>query len=194
MNEDDLIKDAREDLVVLYVNDFTVESYKDFQENFLKAEHSGQTVIPVYIDSCGGEINTLFAMIDLFNSSELPVCTIAIGRAQSCGADLLAAGTKGYRYASPLASIMIHEGEGGFVGKPSDIKTHAAEELRVVKTTFELLDNHCGQTLGYWEGILQSKNNPDLFMTSAEAQVHGLVDYVKVPRFQPEIMVKTNIV
>ena len=194
MNENDLIKDEREDLVSLHVNDFTQESFKDFQENFYKAEHSGQTIIPVFIDSGGGEVSTLFAMIDLFKSSKVPVSTVAIGKAQSCGADLLAAGTKGYRYASPLASIMVHEGEGGFIGKPSDIKTHAAEELRVVQTTFGLLDEHCDKVPGYWQHILKKQGNPDLFMTAKEAKEHGLCDFVKLPRFEPEVVVKTKIV
>ena len=194
MNENDLIKDAREEFICLHVNEFTIESYKDFQENFFKAENGGQTIIPVYIDSTGGEVFTLFAMIDLFRSSKLPICTIAIGRAQSCGADLLAAGTSGYRYASPLASIMVHEGEAGYVGKLADVKVQAEEELKIIKTTFEILDKNCNQKQGYWNQLLKDKLNTDLYMTADEAKMHGIVDFVRLPRFEPQVAMKTRIV
>ncbi len=189
----DIMREAREVLVSVYVTDFTQEAFKEFQDTFLRAEYSGQTVIPVYIDSTGGEVNTLFSMIDMFKSSALPVATVAIGRAQSCGADLLAAGTKGYRYASPLSVIMVHEGEGGFVGNIGSIRSHAKEEIRQVDTSFAMLDKHCEKHSGFWSDLLSGAGNGDLFMTAEEAKGHGLVDFVRLPRFEPEIVVKTKI-
>lgn len=191
---EDLLKEAKESFVSVFVTEFTTESYKEFQEEFLKAENSGQTVIPVYINSDGGEIEILSAMIDLFKSSKLPVSTIAVGRACSSGADLLAAGTKGYRYASPLSVIMIHEGEGGCIGSPSNIKTGTEELLRMFELQISLLDEHCGKEKGYWKYLLESKGNADYYMTAEEAKNHGLCDFVRLPRFKTELTMKTRIV
>ena len=194
MNENDLSKDAREDLVIVYVNDFTSDSFKDFQESFFKAEHSGQTVVPVMIDSDGGDVTSLFAMIDVIKSSKLSVCTIGVGKALSCGADLLAAGTKGYRYASPLCTIMVHEGSSCVVGKPADIKADVKEDERLYQKSFDMLDAHCGKMSGYWASILKEALNVDVYMTPEQAKAHGLIDFVRLPRFEPEVIMKTRIV
>jgi len=192
--EEFLTKEAREDLISIHINEFSTETFRETQEDFLRAECSGQTVVPVYINSGGGDLNVLFAMIDLIKSSKLPVATVALGEAMSCGADLLAAGTKGYRYASPFSAIMVHEGLSGYVGTPSSVQTHAKYDLQQFSAAFDLLDAHCGQVSGYWIRILKEAGNPDYFMTAEEAQSHGLCDFVRLPRFEPEIIIKTKIV
>ena len=193
MNDSDIVKDAKEDFVIIYVNDFTTDSFKDFQENFFSAERSGQTIVPIMIDSEGGDIYSLFSMIDMIRSSKLAVSTIGIGKAMSCGADLLAAGTKGYRYAAPLCSIMVHEGETATIGKPTDVKVNLKESDRVFKKTFDMLDVHCGKVVGYWSTILKEKMNADVYLTADEAKEHGIVDWVRLPRFEPEVKIKTRI-
>ena len=102
------------------------------------------------------------------------VNTYCIGQAASMGAVLLAAGTKGKRYALPNARIMIHQPWGGVQGQATDISIQAREILRLKDRLNEILAHHCGQTLD----ALTRDTDRDRFMSADEAKVYGLVDEV----------------
>jgi ATP-dependent Clp protease protease subunit len=102
------------------------------------------------------------------------VCTYCVGQATSMGALLLAAGTKGKRYALPHARIMIHQPWGGVEGVAADINIHAKEILRLRERINEILAAHTGQTI---EKIAKDTDR-DYFMTADEAKAYGLVDEV----------------
>ena len=185
---------ARENLVIVYVNEFTEASAKEFYEEFRKAQDSGQTVIPIIIDSYGGEIYSLISMIDLIKSSRVPVATIAIGKAMSCGADLLCSGTKGMRYASPMCSILVHQSTDYAGGKLSDLKVSVKETERIDQMIFDMLDRNCGSTKGYLQQILKDNMNTDIYMTAEEAKKHGLIDHIRVPRIDTIVVTKTALI
>ena len=81
------------------------------------AHSTGQKVIPVVIDSYGGQVYSLMSMIAAIESAELPVATIVEGKAMSCGAVLLSFGEQGMRFADPHATVMIHDVSSGGYGK-----------------------------------------------------------------------------
>jgi ATP-dependent Clp protease protease subunit len=103
-----------------------------------------------------------------------PVNTYCIGQAASMGAVLLAAGTKGRRFALPNARIMIHQPWGGVQGQATDISIQAKEILRLKDRLNEILAEHCGRDLE----TLTKDTDRDRFMSAAEAKVYGLVDEV----------------
>src|SRR5579859_4042574 len=108
------------------VKDFNLSSLQEFHKDFEELSRKDEiTIIPIYINSYGGQIDTLFAMLDIIQASHKPVATIASGVAMSCGAVLLASGTPGYRFAGPNAQIMIHQVSGASMGKLSDIEVDA---------------------------------------------------------------------
>lgn len=130
--------------------------------------------INIYINSPGGSVTAGLAIYDTIQFVKCPVTTYCIGQASSMGALLLAAGTKGKRFALPHARIMIHQPWGGAQGSASDIHIQAKEILRLKEDLNKILVHHTGQSM---EKIVQDADR-DFFMSAEEAQNYGLVDKV----------------
>ena len=130
--------------------------------------------ISLYINSPGGSISAGMAIYDTMNFIKCDVSTICIGMAASMGAFLLAAGTKGKRFALPYSEIMIHQPLGGMQGQASDIKIHADHILRIRNNMNSILASVTGKELSEIERDTERDN----FMTSAQAVEYGLIDKV----------------
>ncbi len=130
--------------------------------------------ISIYINTPGGGVTSGLAIYDTMQFMKSNVCTYCVGQASSMGAILLAAGTKGKRYALPHARIMIHQPWGGVEGVAADISIHAREILSLRDRINEILAAHTGQSV---EKIAKDTDR-DYFMTAEEAKVYGLVDEV----------------
>jgi ATP-dependent Clp protease, protease subunit len=130
--------------------------------------------IHLYINSPGGSVTAGLAVYDTMQFMTCPVNTYCIGQAASMGAVLLAAGTKGKRYALPNARIMVHQPWGGVQGQASDISIQAKEILRIRDRLNEILAHHCGQTID----TISKDTDRDRFMSAEEAREYGLVDEV----------------
>ncbi|MCX5646644.1 MAG: ATP-dependent Clp protease proteolytic subunit [Phycisphaerae bacterium] len=130
--------------------------------------------ISLYVNSPGGAVDDTLAIYDTMRFVGSPVATYCIGRAQSGGAVILAAGTKGTRFALPHAKIMLHQPWGGVTGQASDIKIQAEEILKAKQTINRLLALHTGQPL---EKIM-AETERDRYMTAEEAKEYGLIDEV----------------
>ena len=94
---------------LIRVNKFDENSAKNFSSLMIKAQNSGQPIIPVIIDSYGGQVYSLMSMISDIRHSRIPVATIVQGKAMSCGALLFSFGAEGHRYMDPDATVMIHD-------------------------------------------------------------------------------------
>ena len=140
---------------------------------FLQKENKGQD-INMYINSPGGSVTAGLAIYDTMQFVHCDVATYCIGQAASMGAVLLAAGTKGKRFALPHARIMIHQPWGGAQGTASDISIQAEEILRLKKILNDILAKHTGQPLKQ----IEKNTDRDFFMSAAEAKRYGLVDEV----------------
>jgi ATP-dependent Clp protease protease subunit len=114
------------------------------------------------------------AIYDTIQFVSSPIATYCIGRAQSGGAVILAAGTKGSRYALPHAKIMLHQPWGGVTGQASDIQIQAEEILRAKQTINRILAKHTGQPI---ERITEETER-DRYMSAEEAKEYGLIDEV----------------
>jgi ATP-dependent Clp protease protease subunit len=134
--------------------------------------------IHLYINSPGGSVTAGLAIYDTMQFMTCDVNTYCIGQAASMGAVLLAAGTKGKRYALPNARIMIHQPWGGAQGTASDISIQAKEILRLKDRLNEILAKHTGKSI---EDISHSTDR-DNFMSADEAKAFGLVDQVVASR------------
>jgi ATP-dependent Clp protease, protease subunit len=130
--------------------------------------------IHLYINSPGGSVTAGLAIYDTIQFMTCDVNTYCIGQAASMGAVLLAAGTKGKRYALPNARIMIHQPWGGVQGQASDISIQAREILRLRDRLNEILAKHCGRKI---EDVVRDTDR-DNFMSAEEAAKWGLVDQV----------------
>ncbi len=132
--------------------------------------------IRMYINSPGGQVYAGMAIYDTMQQVECPVSTVAVGFTASFGTILLAAGTKGMRYALPNATIHLHQPLGGARGQASDIAIQAQEILRLRSDLNNILSHHTGQSIER----IQKDTDRDLYMTAAQAQEYGLVDEVLV--------------
>jgi ATP-dependent Clp protease protease subunit len=130
--------------------------------------------ISLYVNSPGGSVDDTMAVYDTMQFVSSPISTYCIGRAQSGAAVILAAGTKGKRYALPHAKIMLHQPWGGVYGQAADIKIQAEEILKAKKMINDLLAKHSGQLV---EKII-AETERDRYMTAEEAKQYGLIDEV----------------
>lgn len=130
--------------------------------------------IHLYINSPGGSVTAGLAIYDTIQFLTCDVNTYCIGQAASMGAVLLAAGTRGKRFALPNARIMIHQPWGGVQGQASDISIQAKEILRLKDRLNEILAKHCGQALD----MIAKDTDRDMFLSAEEAKTYGLVDQV----------------
>ena len=144
---------------------------------FLEAEDPEKD-IHIYINCPGGSVTAGLAIYDTMCYIKPDVETICMGQAASMGALLLAAGTKGKRFALPHARIMIHQPLGGVQGQATDIDIQAKEILRMREEVNRILVQHTGQPLEK----IQRETDRDFFMSAQQAKEYGLIDEVIVSR------------
>lgn len=137
--------------------------------------------IIIYINSPGGSVTAGFAIYDAIKTMNCDVCTVATGMAASMGAFLLtAAGTKGKRYATANAEVMIHQPLGGVQGQASDIRIHAENILKIKDKLTRILSDASGQSLE----VIEKDTDRDNFMDAQEAVSYGLIDKIGDPFFE----------
>ena len=156
------------------VNDVTA-SLVVAQLLYLEAENPDKD-IQLYINSPGGSVSAGFAIYDTIQYIKADVSTICIGMAASMGSFLLAAGTKGKRYALPNSEIMIHQPSGGAQGQATEIKIHAEHILKTKAKLNRILSERTGQPIE----VIERDTERDFFMTAEEAKAYGIVDEVMV--------------
>jgi ATP-dependent Clp protease protease subunit len=132
------------------------------------------TEISLYVNSPGGSVDDTMAIYDTMRFVSSPIATYCIGRAQSGGAIVLAAGTKGKRFALPHAKIMLHQPWGGVFGQAADIKIQTEEIVKSKRMLNELLAKLSGLPVEK----ISAETERDRYMTAEEALTYGLIDEV----------------
>jgi ATP-dependent Clp protease, protease subunit len=140
---------------------------------FLEAEDPDKD-ITFYVNSPGGVVTAGLAIYDTMRYVRCDIATLCMGQAASMGALLLAAGTKGKRYALPNSRILIHQPMGGFQGQATDIDIHAQEILRMRNDLNKILALHTGQNIRK----IKKDTERDYFMSAEEAKKYGIIDKV----------------
>jgi ATP-dependent Clp protease protease subunit len=140
---------------------------------FLEYEDSEKD-ITIYINSPGGYVSAGLAIYDTIQFIKPAVSTICIGQASSMAAVLLAAGTKGKRYALPHSRIMLHQPIGGVTGQATDVAIHAKEIVRIKDALTTILVKHTGQGVD----IVRKDTDRNFFMDAAEALKYGIIDEI----------------
>jgi len=173
--------------LVIKVNKFDEDSAKIFNDEFNKAHSGSQPVIPIVIDSYGGQAYSLSYMIDICRSSKKPIATIILGKAMSCGAILATCGWNGYRFASPKAVILIHDVSSASFGKTEEIKSDANETSRLNDDVYKIMAENCGKPDRYFWDIVQSKGRADWYLTAEEAKYHNIVNEIRIPKLNVKL-------
>jgi ATP-dependent Clp protease protease subunit len=140
---------------------------------FLEADNPDRD-ISIYINSPGGSVTAGLAIYDTMQFVRPEITTICVGEAASMAAVLLAAGTKGKRFALPNSRIVIHQPVGDVSGSASDVEIHAREILRMRALVNDILVSHTGQN----PDRIGQDTDRDFIMTADEALEYGLIDQI----------------
>jgi len=187
-----LLKDQElvEDLpVVIRVRKFDEDSANAFSTQMSKAQNTGQPMVPIIIDSYGGQVYSLMSMISDIRHSKIPVATIIQGKAMSCGAVLASFGTEGKRYMDPDATVMIHDVSSMMEGKVEELKADAKEADRLNKKIFHMMAENCGQSKDHFLDIIHQRGHADWYLAPHECRRHNLVNYLHVPTLNINVKV-----
>jgi len=130
--------------------------------------------VHLYINSPGGSVDDTLAVYDTMQFLECDVATYCVGQAASGAALILAAGTKGKRFALPHSKIMVHQPWGGVTGQASDIQIQAEEILKSKRLLNEILAKHTGRTVKQ----IEEETERDRYLTPTEAKEYGIVDEI----------------
>ncbi|PKM83884.1 MAG: ATP-dependent Clp endopeptidase, proteolytic subunit ClpP [Firmicutes bacterium HGW-Firmicutes-13] len=153
--------------------DDTVANLVIAQLLFLESEDPDKD-INLYVNTPGGSIYSGLAIYDTMQYIKPHVSTICVGLAASMGAVLLAAGSKGKRFALPHSRVMVHQPLGGTQGQAVDIEIHTREILRLRESLNNILSKHTGQSV---EKISQDTDR-DFYMSVEQAIEYGIIDTV----------------
>jgi ATP-dependent Clp protease protease subunit len=176
--------ELRRNPVIIRVNKFDEESAAKFVSEMATAHNTGQKVIPIVIDSYGGQCYSLMTMIAAIRNAELPVATIVEGKAMSCGAVLFSFGAEGLRFMDPDATVMIHDVSSMAWGKVEEIKASAAETERLNQKIYTMMARNCGKKDDYFLKLVEKKKQADWFLDAEEAKSHGLANQLRLPNLR----------
>lgn len=141
--------------------------------------------IDLYINSCGGDLNSMFAIYDVMQFIRSPINTYVIGIAASAAAVLLSAGSKNCRYALPNSEIMIHQPlTWGLGGQVTDIEITGRQLTKAKERMLTILSNHTGKSLEE----VKTDCERDFWLSPQEAVAYGLVDEVISPTKDPLVV------
>jgi len=185
--------ELKQDPVVITVNEFTEESANEFSILVSSAQNTGQKVIPVIIDSYGGQAYSLLSMIGTIKSSKIPVATIVKGKAMSCGAILSSFGEEGLRFMDRDAVLMIHDVSSSAFGKVEELKADARESERLNKKLYTMMARNCGKPDDYFLNLIHDKGHADWFLEADEAKEHNIVQQLRVPHLKGTVTVNFDL-
>jgi ATP-dependent Clp protease protease subunit len=159
-----------------YEGEFTTDSANTLIAQLLYLDSDDNTKdINLYINSPGGMVTAGLAVYDTMQFIKSPITTICMGMAMSFGAVILAAGSKGRRYALPQSRVMIHQPlVGGISGQATDIIVEAKEMAHTRKVLEEIMAKHTGQTFAK----VSSDMERNFYMSAEEAKTYGIIDEV----------------
>jgi ATP-dependent Clp protease protease subunit len=190
-----LIKEVelRKNPIIIRVNKFDEDSASKFASEMAAAHNTGQKIIPIVIDSYGGQVYSLMSMIAAIKNAELPIATIVEGKAMSCGAVLFSFGDEGRRFMDPNATVMIHDVSSMDFGKVEELKAGAKEADRLNTIIYTMMAQNCGHEDEYFMDIVDKKKHADWFIDIDEAKKHNLANHARIPTLHIDISVKMSL-
>ncbi|MEO0055719.1 MAG: hypothetical protein RLZZ50_1666 [Verrucomicrobiota bacterium] len=144
--------------------------------------------IHLYINSPGGVVTGGMAIYDTIRFLQCDVVTYCIGMAASMATVLLAAGTKGKRFALPHSRVMIHQPSGGAGGQAADIAIAAKEIIRWRQTLNTVIARHTGKSIEQ----IEKDSDRDYYLSAQEAKAYGIVDHVVENSAEASVVTPTS--
>ena len=167
--------------VIIWVEKFNPEAAAKFSKDMAEAHNTGQEIIPIVIDSYGGQVYSLMSMISEIKNSDIPVATIVESKAMSCGAVLFTFGEEGHRYMAPDATVMIHDVSSGGKGKIEELKADVKEADRLDEKIFKMMAQNCGKKDDYFKKKVFNKKHADWYLDADECKKNNICNHVRIP-------------
>lgn len=130
--------------------------------------------IQLYLNTPGGSVAAGLAIYDTMQYVKCPISTVCVGMAASMGAVLLAAGTKGKRFALPHSQVMLHQVAGGVTGEAVEIEITAKQILKLKEKLHTIISKHTGQP----KDRVEKDTDRDFYLSAQEAKTYGIIDEV----------------
>jgi ATP-dependent protease ClpP protease subunit len=175
--------------IVVRITKFDEDGSKHFSEDINKACNTGQTIVPIVVDSYGGQVYACLSMISEIQNCKLPVATICESKAMSAGGIIFGFGNKGLRFMSEHATLMLHDVSNFIGGKVEELKADIKQTEKLNKQIFGLLSKNCGQLPDYFLDIIHHKAHAEWYLDAKEAKKHKLCDHIHLP----EISLKVSV-
>lgn len=193
MVDDNSPKDRRGDEI--WVNKFDEESAHKFREQVIQKVReapSNNHPIIVYIDSYGGYVDSLAAMIETLDEIPNPVFTVCIGKAMSCGAILLSHGDQ--RFCGQHSRVMVHEVSSGTEGDVHDMLNNVKETQRLNKHFMGLLAKNCDVKGGYatLRKMIKDHEGREIWLDAQSAKKFGIIDHIGTPIVEAALVYVTS--
>ncbi len=166
----------------IVVTDFTPESAEKFRKAVIEESLVNEKLpITIYIDSHGGDVESLTTMVEVLESVPNPLHTVCVGKAMSAGAILLAFGD--VRYCGEYSTVMVHEFSGGAMGHTDDVINEAKELKRLNTLWYDRMAKWCGlKDYKDFKAKLKNVLGRELYLDANRAREFGIVDHVGVPK------------
>lgn len=173
--------------------DFCEETAAAFKRALAQAEsralETGQSIIPIEIDSYGGEIYSLMSCIDAIKALDksITIATIVTGKAMSAGAILFTCGHEGFRYMSKNSTLMFHPASAGTEGTVQDMEISLDEAKRLNDLIMEIASKNINKPKDFLINMIRNKNNSNLYITANHAVNSGIANKIGIPRFALDV-------
>jgi ATP-dependent Clp endopeptidase proteolytic subunit ClpP len=178
----------QEPVVIHVTGEIDEDDVEQFGKDLAAAQNTGQPVVPIIINSGGGEVYPLLAMMSLMEQSKLPIATIVPGFAASAACALFACGSEGYRYMAKNARLMMHDVSQMMCGTMTlrDVDIEKTEMKQLNRQIFRAMALSCGKKPSYFDDMVTKKGG-DLYMSAAQAKKHGLCNHITIPHMQTRV-------
>jgi ATP-dependent Clp protease protease subunit len=193
---DPLLKsiELHQDMPIVEIGPFVPEIATEMFAASFAAADSGFGVLPVVIDSDGGDVYALMSILDIWDSNDFKVCTFARGKAFSAGAIALAFGTPGLRFIAPRCSYMLHNLSAMFgEGKPHELAGGVKHVQQMEDQVFTEMAKRCGQPDRFFFDLLTQHRHGDVYLTPQEVLEYGIADHVGTPIISRKLHVDFEI-
>lgn len=177
------------------VNDFDEGAVAKFRSEIDAAVSAGQPILPILIDSYGGDAYAMMAMVDILDGvrPSTTIVTVAEGKAMSAGAVLLMCGDRGMRFVSPNATVMVHEGWDVASGKVEEVKASTENLVRLEESCYALMDKHGRKKPGFYKKLIHDRAHADWYLSPDDCLKYGLADNIGVPDLAISVGVEYSI-
>lgn len=168
--------------VVANINNFYDWDVRALEQTIMEAKKQKQTILPLVVNSYGGQVYNCFRMVDMLKASGMKIVTLLIGYAMSAGSIIFAIGDE--RYMSENSTIMIHEASSMNWGKNSEMKSYNSHIDKLNTRLFDILDTKSNNAKGFFKDLVNKNNNADLFLNAEQAKEYGLANEIRIPTYE----------